>query len=139
VIPVVGKAASFTGLGDLTGGNFSSQAFGTSADGSVVVGFGISGSGPEAFLWDSPNGMRNLEDVLTSDYGLGNSLTGWRLDRATGISPDGLTIVGYGINPSGDTEAWRAQLTPVPVPAAIWLFGSGLAALVGLARRRMTS
>jgi hypothetical protein len=28
-------------------------------------------------------------------------------------------------------------LTPVPVPAAVWLFGSGLAGLAGLARRRM--
>ncbi len=29
------------------------------------------------------------------------------------------------------------MLTPVPVPAAVWLFGSGLAGLAGLARRRM--
>jgi hypothetical protein len=28
-------------------------------------------------------------------------------------------------------------ITPVPVPAAAWLFGSGLAGLVGLARWRM--
>lgn len=32
---------------------------------------------------------------------------------------------------------WRASLTltPVPVPAAVWLFGSGLLGLVGIARR----
>jgi len=29
----------------------------------------------------------------------------------------------------------RLQLTPVPVPAAVWLFGSGLLGLVGVARR----
>ncbi len=29
------------------------------------------------------------------------------------------------------------MLTPIPVPAAVWLFGSGLAGLVGVARRRM--
>jgi hypothetical protein len=27
---------------------------------------------------------------------------------------------------------------PVPVPAAIWLFGSGLLGLVGVARRKVT-
>ena len=29
-----------------------------------------------------------------------------------------------------------AQVTTVPVPAAVWLFGSGLLGLVGVARRR---
>jgi hypothetical protein len=28
------------------------------------------------------------------------------------------------------------QVTPVPVPAALWLFGSALAGLVGFGRRR---
>lgn len=31
------------------------------------------------------------------------------------------------------------QLTPVPLPAAAWLFGSGLAGLAAWARRRMTA
>ncbi|RRQ21596.1 VPLPA-CTERM sorting domain-containing protein [Thiohalobacter thiocyanaticus] len=30
----------------------------------------------------------------------------------------------------------EASLSAVPVPAAVWLFGSGLAGLVGIARRR---
>lgn len=33
-------------------------------------------------------------------------------------------------------EVLGAPLTPVPVPAAVWLFGSGIAAMVGIARRR---
>jgi len=43
-------------------------------------------------------------------------------------------------NQSG-THGFQATLTtaPVPVPAALWLFGSGLAGLVGLARRQMTA
>lgn len=41
----------------------------------------------------------------------------------------------------GWTAQWRMQGTgiytaPVPVPAAIWLFGSGVLGLVGMARRR---
>jgi len=33
----------------------------------------------------------------------------------------------------------RIKLEPVPVPAAVWLFGSGLLGLVGVARRRQLS
>jgi len=34
----------------------------------------------------------------------------------------------------------RLELTPsaVPIPAAVWLFGSGLLGLVGVMRRRKT-
>lgn len=57
----------------------------------------------------------------------------------------GLYTLIYGGNPSLDLgqtgfHSFSATLStaPVPVPAALWLFGSGLAGLVGLARRRMT-
>jgi hypothetical protein len=39
---------------------------------------------------------------------------------------------------SGDcTSAWFGGGTPVPVPAAIWLFGSGLLGMAAVARRKM--
>ena len=34
------------------------------------------------------------------------------------------------------TEVYNVAVTPVPVPAAVWLFGSGVLGLVGVARRR---
>jgi hypothetical protein len=42
--------------------------------------------------------------------------TGWTLAAATGVSADGTVIVGRGINPSGETEAWIAIL-PEPITA----------------------
>src|SRR5688572_12041806 len=49
--------ASLTALGDLPGGTFSSQAFGISGDGSVVVGRGTAASGGEAYRWTSGDGI----------------------------------------------------------------------------------
>ena len=93
------------GLGNLFGGEIGSMARDVSADGSVVVG-----NAGLVFIWDAANGMRSLEDVL-KDYGF--DLTGWDLYDALGISDDGLTIVGYGRNPSGNNEAWIATLPPM--------------------------
>ncbi|MEE8147130.1 MAG: hypothetical protein V3T24_05970, partial [Longimicrobiales bacterium] len=97
------------GLGGPAGG----VAYGVSGDGSVVVG----DSGGEAFIWDSTSGVRSLREVLV-DLALGPVLSGWTLSRATAISDDGLTIVGNGLNPSGQLEAWIAVIPPttlVPV------------------------
>ena len=104
--------SGMVGLGDLPGGSFTSNAAAVSADGSIVVGWGRSGSGIEVFIWDQANGMRELDEVLTA---LGLDLTGWALTRARGISADGTTIVGWGTNPDGNTEAWMATI-PAPPP-----------------------
>jgi len=63
----------------------------------------------------STNGMRNLQEILVNDLGLGAELTGWTLTIAEGISDDECIIVGTGDNPSGDTEAWRADICESPV------------------------
>ncbi len=95
------------GLGDLAGGSFYSNAFAVSGDGSVVVGRSNSASGSESFVWDSTNGMQSISSILING---GVDLTGWTLYTAYGISTDGQTIVGYGTNPSGNTEAWVANI-----------------------------
>ena len=62
--------------------------------------------------------------------GLGLDLTGWELFEARDISGDGLTIVGFGRNPSGDNEAWIA-IIPEPGTGVLLMAG-----LVGLATYR---
>lgn len=137
--------AAATGLVDLgrpPGGN-SSSAWGVSADGLVVVGdAGVAGERVPA-IWDESHGMRNLVDVLV-DLGLASDMAGWDLELAKAVSADGLTVVGWGYNPSGGQEAWIANLgqpSLVEIPtvsrAALIVFGALLAtvALVTLRLR----
>lgn len=109
------------GLGDLPGRTFDSIAYATAGDGSVVVGASDSAAGVRAFIWDELHGMRDLKDVLTTDFGL--DLTGWTLIEARAITPDGRTIVGSGFNPLGQQEAWLAH---IPEPAALALLAAGM-------------
>ncbi|RIK71970.1 MAG: PEP-CTERM sorting domain-containing protein [Planctomycetota bacterium] len=124
------SAGGMVGLGDLPGGRRFSSAEDVSADGAIVVGQGESAIGPEAVLWDATHGLRRVTDRLTE---LGLDLSGWTLSAAWAISADGTTIVGNGINPSGQTEAWLANITAVPEPSALGLAGIGL--LAGAASR----
>lgn len=111
---------SISGLGYLSGGGRRSEALAVSGTGDFVVGFSGDFSSRLAFLWDPTNGMRNLKDVLQSDYGL--NLGGWTLSEAVGISLDGQTIVGNGKNPAGYSEGWIATL---PEPGTIGLLAVG--------------
>jgi|GEM_PF-4881556 len=53
-------------------------------------------------------GMVDLSDDLVT-HGVTNS-TGWRLQDAVGVSGDGHKMVGVGINPVGNTEAFLATI-----------------------------
>ena len=128
-------ATGMVGLGDLDGGDLGSTAWGVSADGNIVVGTANTGNprdefGREAFIWDSVNGMRNLQHVLETDFGLSDELDGWTLFQARDISDDGRVIIGTGINPDGVEEAWVAV---IPEPTAVALL---MSSLFGLNLRR---
>jgi probable HAF family extracellular repeat protein len=121
------------GLGNLPGSTFS-QANGVSADGAVVVGvFADTDFTIGAFVWTESSGMLRLSDVLIANGATG--LEGWVLRGAYGISPDGRWITGNGQNPDGQSEAFLADLWPVPEPTAAWLLGSALAAWACVRRR----
>lgn len=110
------------GLGDLSGGAIGSVAHGVSFDGSIVVGAGTTASGEEACIWVNGT-LSNLKTFLTDNYGL--DLSGWTLTAAKLVSSDGKTIVGYGLSPDGETEAWIAHIgdrtaaTPLAPPTGL--------------------
>jgi len=110
-------------------------AYGASSDGSIVVGGNQwSSSGGISWIWDETNGVNSLQSLLENDYGL--DLTGWSLYAALDVSDDGTKITGVGLNPLGESEAWFVDLNAVPIPSAVWLFGSGILGLIGVARRK---
>lgn len=83
----------------------SSDAFGVSADGAIVVGSAarsIINGDDRAVLWTPALGMVDLNIYFPS---LGLSLDGNRLTHATGISADGTVIIGWGTG-----GAWRAEI-----------------------------
>ncbi|MBK7951642.1 MAG: PEP-CTERM sorting domain-containing protein [Deltaproteobacteria bacterium] len=94
------------GLGDLPGGEATSQPNAISADGTIVVGAGSTDSGWEAFIWDEASGMRGLGDLP------GGSVYSW----ANGVSADGTTIVGKA-GSDGGFEPFR------------WTAGTGMVGL----------
>jgi probable HAF family extracellular repeat protein len=130
------QGAGMTGLGYLPG-DAQSRAAVASRDGSVIFGESatdlLRGSGRAAFRWTSADGMQPLLDWLVAN-GAGG-LDGWTLDLVTAISADDQWIVGSGINPLGQRQAFLANITPVPLPAPLWLTLSGVAVLLGAVRR----
>lgn len=99
-------------LGTLPGGT-NSRALGINADGTILVGQSDSTTVPsgEAFRWTSATGMKSIRDLLVAS---GVNMAGWELTGAQGVSASGNVIVGYGENPSSQTEAWIARLCDLP-------------------------
>jgi probable HAF family extracellular repeat protein len=90
---------------------FSSVAHGISGDGTLIAGAAVQAGG--AALWDSVHGFRAVAGLLASH---GVDLGGWVLHEAAAVERTALavTVVGYGTNPAGKTEAWRARLPAEP-------------------------
>ena len=82
-------------LGDLPGGETSSEAFRFSADGRVIVGRSTSAYGPEAFRWEGGK-MQGLGDLPGGDF----------VSEASAASADGAVVVGQGTGVNGP-EAFR--------------------------------
>ena len=122
--------SGMTVLGSLPGGTQSSVALGVSGDGSVIVGEAALDG---AFMWTTQSGMVRLFDYLVAQGA--TDLDGWQLSGVLAISTNGEWVVGYGSNPDGHSEAFLANLHPVPVSPAAWLFGSALGVMSCVRRK----
>ncbi len=115
-------------IGHLPGGH-TTHPGGITADGSIIVGGSfVDRDHGTAFIWDAAHGMRSLQSVLETDYGL--NLVAWNLQYAFDITPDGSVIVGSGKNPSGQQEAFRVTLSAPPANK-IAMFSAGSTKLSG--------
>lgn len=91
-------AGGVQGIGDLPGQSVLSAAYATSADGSVIVGFGQSSSGIEAFRWTASSGMTGLGDIVGGAF----------YSTALSASSDGAVVVGWANGlPGPGAQAFR--------------------------------
>jgi probable HAF family extracellular repeat protein len=96
-----------------------------------IVGYGspAPGSGDRAVIWNTYDSSPvDLNTIYTDAIA-----NGWILSEATGINDKG-QITGW-MRQANGSDLHAFVLTPVPLPPAVLLFGSGLAGL-GLFRRR---
>ena len=96
---------------------------GTEAGGNFALGFNVFNS--NVVNWENPIDIWNVLGV------------------GTGAAPDNTASVDFNVlvlAPAGGSGYFDSisanQVSAVPVPAAVWLFGSGLLGLVGVARRK---
>lgn len=104
-----------------------------------IVGFsdGVfdDGNSTHAVLWTvNADGSASMIDLNSLVAG-----SGWVLSEATGINDNG-QIVGWGMVGEGFDAQMHAfllsdQAAPVPLPPAMYMFGSALVGLAGLRRR----
>jgi hypothetical protein len=126
--------------GDL--GDYTLAIFDEEAD--IGVGPSLEVTPPELIFWD---GVSTLSDAdantltIDGDFVLAvqcpacGAWTGGEVDLGSPFTtPDANAYVVT----FGDIRGLEliVDVAPVPVPAAVWLFGSGLLGLVGVARRR---
>ncbi len=86
------------GLVELSGfpeATINSAALHISASGDLILGLYSDGDS-HAFVWDELNEVRDLAEVLASDYGLEADLSDWQLTSVKGISADRRVLYGAG-------------------------------------------
>ena len=116
------------GTGPIPSGSFESHYFNPTGN--------LTANDPDS-LWGWSVGQVSY---LGHDANLG-SLTSLTKMFSLAAGQYSLNFSGNPAVPGSGVQGYQATLAtaPVPLPAAVWLFGSGLAGLIGFARRRMAA
>ena len=102
------------------------SSYGGTTDGSVSIDF----------RYDTSNAEFGGSSLLNTGA-MAGSFSGGSTSSVASADPYSLSIFATIVHGAGNQSSnFGATLQPVPVPAAVWLFGSGLAGLVSVARRR---
>ncbi len=97
---------------------------------------------------DNYNFLTFVASITNMNFDSAESITGISLIGGEITSPDFIPVVSYTSNSvlinydqryfdfTGGTATFQITTSPVPLPAAAWLFGSALLGLAGIARRK---
>ncbi len=122
------------GSGASGGNTFPTVANDVSDSGDLLVGRGGANGLLQAQIWNEYFGLSDLGELLRHSYGLEPQLRGWTLSAVYAVSANGMTMVGDGINPSGQVEAWAATFNALCLPPQVWSVPQGELIPEGVAR-----
>ncbi len=90
------RGRGMVGIGDLLGGQFRSRVSAMSGDGTVIFGEGTTDTGPRAFVWTAMHGLRDLNNVLSEEFGI-KETHGWHVVQVVDASMDGRILLGRAV------------------------------------------
>ena len=122
---IAGSSSACGGPAQFLSG-FSSYACGTE------LGLGFT-----PFIEMATDGTRTITDIVSFDIAAGDTFTIYAELRALtfGGHADAFSTLAMTFDDISNLAA-LGPMSPVPVPAAVWLFGSGLLGLIAVARRK---
>ncbi|MCP4310957.1 MAG: hypothetical protein GY790_06815 [Bacteroidetes bacterium] len=131
---------ALSGTFSVAGVGYEASYFNTfTGGGSVIFNSSMTPDGTWSTHFDwSTAGFSSDQGAGKADHYQVYKLTETWSPAGTGLSFDqGTFIIGYGDGlGDGDYDDLIIAANPVPVPAAVWLFGSGLLGLIGYSRRK---
>jgi len=90
-----------------------------------------------SFQSDGGIALSPVDNAAPTNLGGLGIMTGDGMSELVLAYNDNITLTGAGMDADYDDMLVRAEFSAVvPVPAAMWLFGSGLLGLIGAARRK---